>query len=54
MERFIKRTRVTKDKPRLILLDIDQSHLDIKVLDLAKESEVVMPFPPNIPLTVQP
>jgi hypothetical protein len=54
MEHFIKRTRVTKDKPGLILLDIDQSHLDLKVLDLARENGVVMLFPPRTPLTVQP
>lgn len=54
MEHFIKHTRVTKEKPGLILLDIDQSHLDIKVLDLAKENGVVMPFPPHTSLTVQP
>ena len=54
MEHFIKRTSSKKDKPVLILLDSDQSHLDIKVLDLAKENGVVMSFPPHTSLTVQP
>jgi len=33
-QHFIKRTRVSRDKPVLILLDNHQSRLDIKVLDL--------------------
>jgi len=51
---FIKHTRVTKDKPVLILLDNHQSRLDIKVLDLAEENGVVMSFPPHTPLQGQP
>jgi len=51
---FIKHTRVTKDKPVLILLDNHQSRLDIKVLDLAEENGVVMSFPPHTSLQVQP
>ena len=54
MEHFIKRTSVTKDKPLLILLDSDKSHLDIKVLDLAKENGVVMSFPPHTSLKCNP
>jgi len=51
---FIKHTRVTKDKPVLILLDNHQSRLDIKVLDLAEENGVVMSFPPHTSLQGQP
>jgi len=47
MERFIKHTRVTKDKPVLILFDSYQPHLDINFLDLAKENGVGMSFPPH-------
>jgi hypothetical protein len=45
-QRFTKHIRVSKDKPVLILLDNHQSHLDIKVLDLAKENGAVMSFIP--------
>jgi hypothetical protein len=47
MEHFIKHARVTKDKPVLLLLGSHQSHLAVKVLDLAKEIGVVLlSFPP--------
>lgn len=42
VEHFIIHTRVTKDKPVLILPDSYQPHLDINFLDLAKENGVVM------------
>ena len=54
MEHFIKHTRVTKDKPMLILLDSYQPHLDINFLDLSKKNGVVMSFPPHTSLKVQP
>jgi hypothetical protein len=56
MENFVKHTRVTKEKPVLILLDSYQPHLDINFLDLdlAKENGVVMSFRPHISLKVQP
>jgi hypothetical protein len=41
MEHLIKNTRVTKDRPELLLLNNHQSHLAVKVLDLAKENRVV-------------
>jgi hypothetical protein len=48
MQHFIKHTRVTKDRPVLLLLDNYQSRLAIKVLDLAKENGVVLlSFPPH-------
>jgi hypothetical protein len=48
MQHFIKHTRVTKDRPVLLLLDNHQSHLAIKVLDLAKENgAVLLTFPPH-------
>jgi hypothetical protein len=54
MEHFIKCSIFKKDKPMLILLDSDHSHLDINVLYLAKENWVVMSFPLHTSLTVQP
>ena len=39
MEHFIKHTRVTKDKPVLLLLDNHQSHLDIKPIPVIKRSK---------------
>jgi len=53
VEHFMKHTRVTKDKPMLILLDSYQPHLDVNFLDLAKENGVVMSFPPHTSLKVQ-
>jgi hypothetical protein len=48
MEHFIKHTRVTKDRPMLLLLENHQSHLAVKVFDLAKENWVVLlSFPPH-------
>jgi hypothetical protein len=48
MEHFIKHTRVTKERPVLLLLDIHQSHFAVKVLHLAKENGVVLlSFPPH-------
>jgi hypothetical protein len=48
MQHFIKHTRVTKDRPVLLLPDNYQSRLAIKVLDLAKENGVVLlSFPPH-------
>jgi hypothetical protein len=54
MEHFIKRSSFKKDKPMLIPLDSDQSHLDIKVLYFTKENGVVMSFPPHTSLTCNP
>jgi hypothetical protein len=55
MEKFIKYTRVTKDRPVLHLLDNHQSHLAVKVLDLAKENGVVLlSFPPHTSHKLQP
>jgi hypothetical protein len=55
MEHFIKHTKVTKDRPVLLLLDNHQSHLAVKVLDLAKENGVVvLSFPPHISHKLQP
>jgi hypothetical protein len=53
-QHFIKHTRVTKDKPVLILLDNHQSRLDIKVLDLGEENGVVPSFPTHTSLQLQP
>jgi hypothetical protein len=53
-EPFIKHTRLTEDKPAFILLYNYQSHLNIKILDLAKESGVMMSFPPHTALKKQP
>jgi hypothetical protein len=47
MEHFLKHTKVTKDRPVLHLLDNHQSHLAVKVLDLAKENGVVLFFFPT-------
>jgi hypothetical protein len=55
MQHFIKHTRVTKDRPVLLLLDNHQSHLVIKVLVLAKENgAVLLSFPPHISRKLQP
>jgi hypothetical protein len=54
-EHFIKHTRVTKDRPVLLLLDNHQSHLAVNVLDLAKENGVVLlSFPPHTSHNLQP
>jgi hypothetical protein len=42
MEHFIKNTWVKKDKPTLLLLSNHQSHISLRVLDLAKENGVVL------------
>jgi hypothetical protein len=48
LEHVIKHTMVTKDRPLFLLLDNHQSHLAVKVLDLAKENGVVLlSFPPH-------
>jgi hypothetical protein len=55
MEHFIKHTRIAKDRPVLLLLDNHQSHLAVKVLDLAKENGVVLlSFPPHTSHKQQP
>ena len=54
MEHFVKHIRVMKDKPVLLLLDSQQSHLDMNVLELAKENGVVMLFPPHTSHKLQP
>ena len=54
MEHFIKHTMLTEDKTMFILLDNYQSHLNIKILDLAKENGVVTSFPPHNSLKQQP
>jgi len=54
MEHFVKHTRLTEDNPVFILLDNYLSHLNIKILDLAKENGVVKSFPPHASLTKQP
>jgi hypothetical protein len=55
MEHFIKYTRVTKDRPALLLLDNHQSHLAVKVFDLVKENGVVLlSFPPHTSHKLQP
>jgi hypothetical protein len=55
MEYFIKHTRVTKDRSVLLLLDNHQSHLAVKVLDLAKENGVVLlSFPSHTSHKLQP
>jgi hypothetical protein len=45
IEHFIKHTKVKKDRPVLLLLDNHQSHITVKVLDLAKENGVLLSFP---------
>ncbi|KAJ8879158.1 hypothetical protein PR048_019764 [Dryococelus australis] len=48
MEHFIKHTRVSKERPVLLLLDNHQSSLNLAVLYLVKEDEVVLlTFPPH-------
>lgn len=55
MEHFIKHTRVSKEKPVLLLLDNHQSHLNIAVIDLAKDNGVVLlSFPPHTSHKLQP
>jgi hypothetical protein len=54
MENFVKHTRLTEDKPAFILLDIYQSHINIKFLDLVEENGVVKSFPPHTYLKKQP
>jgi hypothetical protein len=54
LEHFIKHTRLTEDKPVFILPDNYQSHIKIKIIDLATENGVVTSFPPRISLKKQP
>jgi hypothetical protein len=53
MERFIKQTRVTKDKPVLLLLDNQSLHC-IKVLELANENREAMSIVCNNSQKLQP
>lgn len=55
IQHFIKRTKPTKEKPVILLLDNHSSHLSCKVLDLCKESGVIMvSFPPHCSHKLQP
>jgi hypothetical protein len=55
MEHFIKHTRVKKHGSVLLLLDNHQSHLAVKVLNIAKENGVVLlSFPPHTSHKLQP
>ena len=55
MRHFIYHSRATKERPVLLLLDNHKSHLDISVLDLAKESGVVLlSFTPHTSHKLQP
>jgi hypothetical protein len=48
IEHFLKLIMVTKPIPILLLLDKHQSHLSVRVLDLAKENEMVLlSYPSN-------
>jgi len=52
---FIKHTRVTKERPVLLLLDNHCSHLSVDTLNLTKDSGVVMlSFPPHCSHRLQP
>jgi hypothetical protein len=55
MEHFVKHPRITNDRPVLPLLDKHQSHLAVKVFDLAKEIFIVLlSFPPHTSHKLQP
>ncbi|XP_045476121.1 uncharacterized protein LOC123681823 [Harmonia axyridis] len=55
IQHFIKHTKPTKEKPVILLLDNHSSHLSCKVLDLCKESGVIMvSFPPHCSHKLQP
>lgn len=55
MRHFIKYVRPSSATPALLLLDNHQSHLDIEVLELAKENNVVMlSYPPHCSHRLQP
>jgi hypothetical protein len=54
MERFIKHTRIMKDKPLSLVLKNQKPHLDKNVTDLAKENALVILFLPHTSLKLQP
>jgi hypothetical protein len=53
-ERFIKHTRIMKDKPLSLALNNQMSHLGTRVIDLAKENAVLISFAPHTSLELQP
>lgn len=55
MDHFIKHTKPTPSEPVLLLLDNHSSHIDINVVDKAKENSVIMlSFPPHCTHRLQP
>jgi hypothetical protein len=55
MDHFIKYTKPTPSEPVLLLLDNHSSHIDIKVVEKAKENSVIMlSFPPHCTHRLQP
>lgn len=55
MDQFIKFVKPTPSEPVLLLLDNHGSHIDIEVVDKAKENGVIMlSFPPHCSHRLQP
>lgn len=55
MDHFIKHSRPTKEEPVLLLLDNHCSHVNIAVVEKAKENNVIMlSFPPHCSHNLQP
>lgn len=55
LSHFVKYERPTKENPKLILLDNHESHLNVKALDYAKKSGIILlTFPPHCSHRLQP
>lgn len=55
LEHIIQSTKCSKSKPILLLLDNHESHINLKVIDKARENGVVMlTFPPHCSHRLQP
>ncbi|XP_026745200.1 uncharacterized protein LOC113506559 [Trichoplusia ni] len=55
MDHFIKHAKPTKEEPVLLLLDNHSSHVNIGVVEKAKENNVIMlSFPPHCSHNLQP